>query len=311
MQPDNKFQTFIQKNLQKVLHEETLLSLGDRSTYVGASDIGGCPYKTVMSKKNPPAYSFKQQLVFQRGHVAETIVAKMLRGLNVIGQKEAIGEIDEFELKAHIDFLIQSKSKNVIVEAKSVSAPTDEPYEAWLLQVIYQMGLLLADDPSQEIEAYVLAMDLNTGWLKTFKIEFDDNLFELCLGKAVHIIDALKGNCEPRAIIQNYCGSCHLLMQCPKQGLHATELPVDIDADVDFIKKSKEMQKESKLREARVKEYLVNTGVEKSKSENCNSVVTVKEQESTRFDLERFRLDYPELAKKYVKKSSTFKMTVL
>jgi CRISPR-associated exonuclease Cas4 len=306
----NKFESFIAKNLKRVLGLETEKTLGDRNTYIGASDIGGCPYKTVMSKRNPPEISLQQQIIFQRGHLAENLVTKMLDGLNVIDQHEVLGQIGTIPLKAHLDKIIRSKDRCVNVEVKTVSAPVDEPYESWVLQVQYQMGLML-EECDHNVESYILAMDLNTGWLKTFKIEFDDSLFELCLKKAEHLEDAMLGNIEPKCIIQNYCGLCPYKMFCPKQGQFAEDLPEDVKKDLEFIKNSKQMQKESKLRENRAKEYLVNTGVSLGKDTRSNTVVSVREQETSRFNIKQFALDHPELHKEYLKTTPSHVMTVI
>ena len=311
MNSTDKFEAFIASNLSRVLELETKDTLGDRSDYIGASDIGGCPYKTVMSKKHPPKYSLKQQIIFQRGHLAENLVKKMLDGLPVEDQFEVLGELDQFELKAHLDMLIKAKNRCVIVEVKTVSAPVDIPYESWVLQVQYQMGMMLEQCNYENLEAYVLAIDLNSGWLKTFKIEFDDSLFELCLSKAQHIIDAMRGQTEPIAIIQYYCSSCPFKMSCPKQGEFAEDLPEDVKADLEFIKKSKEMAKESRLRENRVKSYLINMGIEIGKDTRSNTVVSVREQKSSRFNVEDFKLDNPDLYNKYLKTSSYHKMIVI
>ena len=308
----SKFEAFISSNLSRVLNLETKDTLGNRSEYVGASDIGGCPYKTVMSKKHPPVYSLKQQIIFQRGHLAETLVSKMLDGLNVEDQYEVLGEIDQVQLKAHIDKLVKAKNRCVVIEVKTVSAPVDEPYESWVLQVQYQMGLLMQENGCNDnVEAYVLAMDLNSGWLKTFHIEFDDALFELCLSKAQHIGDAMKGLVEPKAIVQYYCGSCPFKMSCPKQGQFAEDLPEDLKMDLEFIKKSKKMAKESKLRENRVKNYLVNMGIKKGKDTCSDTVVSVREQETSRFDVKRFAEEHPDLYKEYLNTSSGYSMSVL
>ena len=45
-----KLDAFINKNLPKVLAEHTVNSLGDRSTYIGASDIGGCIRSAYLGK---------------------------------------------------------------------------------------------------------------------------------------------------------------------------------------------------------------------------------------------------------------------
>lgn len=306
----NKFESFIASNLTRVLEIETKETLGDRNEYIGASDIGGCPYKTVMSKRNPPIHSLKQQIIFQRGHLAENLVTKMLDGLPVVDQFEVLGQLDQIQLKAHLDKLLKSKERCVIVEVKTVSAPVDEPYESWVMQVQFQMGLML-EQCDHAVEAYVLAIDLNSGWLKTFNIEFNDDLFELCLSKAQHIEDAMKGLCEPKAIIQNYCSTCPFKMQCPKQGRFAEDLPEDIKMDLEFIKKSKKMAKESRLRENRVKSYLINTGVSLGKDTRSNTVVSVKEQETSRLDIERLKSEEPEIYKRFLNTTSSYKMSVI
>lgn len=306
----DKFESFIAANLTRVLDSETKKTLGDRNTYIGASDIGGCPYKTVMSKRNPPVHSLKQQIIFQRGHLAENLVSKMLDGLPVVDQFEILGEIDDAQLKAHLDKLIKSKDWCVIIEVKTTSAPVESPYESWVMQVQLQMGMML-EECNHDVEAYILAIDLNSGWLKTFKIEFNDALFEVCLTKAKHIKDAMAGRCEPKALIQNYCGSCPFKMQCPKQGQFAEELPHDLKLDLDFIKRSKEMAKESKLRENRVKKYLIEMGIESGKDEDTQTVVSVKKQNSTRLDIEALKIKYPEIYKELSYESPSHRMTVL
>ena len=306
----DKFESFIASNLDRVLGIESKQSLGDRNTYIGASDIGGCPYKVVMSKRQPPIHNLKQQIIFQRGHLAENLVTKMLDGLDVVDQFEVLGQLNQVQLKAHLDMLIKSKDRCVIVEVKTVSAPVDTPYESWVLQVQYQMGLML-EQCDHKVEAYVLAMDLNSGWLKTFYIEFNDDLFELCLSKAQHIEDAMKGQVEPKAIFQNYCSTCPFKMQCPKKGLIAEELPHEVKLDLEFIKKSKAMAKESKLRESRVKNYLMEMGIENGKDSSANTVVTVKKTTSKKFDMDALKVKYPEIYEELCNKNTTYRMSVI
>jgi len=306
----NKFETFLESNLLKVLKLETKKTLGNRLDYIGASDIGGCPYKVVTDKLNPPEHSLKQQIIFQRGHLAEALVYKMLDGLDVVDQFEVLGDIDNFPLKAHLDFLIKAKNRCVIIEVKTVSAPVDEPYESWVFQVHMQMGMML-EECGHNVEAHILAIDLNSGWMKTFKIEFDDNIFNLCLNKAQHIKDSLAGECEPKAIVQFYCGSCHLKMSCPKQGKFAEDLPEDIKDDIKFIKESKAMAKESKLRENRVKSFLVNTDVKLAKDTCTDTIVSIRENETSRLDMYRFKTENPDLYKEYLKTTSTYVMSVI
>ena len=100
-----KLDAFINKNLPKVLAEHTINSLGDRSTYIGASDIGGCLRSSYLGKKQKVDYDISQHIVFERGHLSEGIVAKMLEGTPYKTQVEAVGKAyNDFPIKAHIDF---------------------------------------------------------------------------------------------------------------------------------------------------------------------------------------------------------------
>jgi len=305
-----RFEKYITYNFNRVLSLETQKTLGDRKKYIGASDIGDCPYKVVMSKRHPPVHSLKQQIIFQRGHLAEDIVTKMLDGLDVEDQHEVLGQLDQIQLKAHLDKLIKAKNRCVIVEVKTVSAPVNKPYESWVLQVQFQMGLML-EKCDHHVEAYVLAIDLNSGWLKTFHFEFDDFLFETGLGKAQHIEDSMRGLCEPKAIIKNYCGTCPFKMSCPKQGQHANELPHDLKLDLDFIKRSKEMAKEAKLRGNRVKKYLLEMGIKQGKDIDTQTVVSVKSTTSKRLDIDALKIDYPEIYEELSYKSKSDRLTVI
>lgn len=304
-----KLENFIELNLAKVLKEETKNTLGDRNTYIGASDIGGCPYKVIKSKKNPQLVSLKQNIIFQRGHLAETLVRKMFTGLKIVEQYEATGDFGDIPIIAHIDMLLIDKNKTIILEIKTVSAPIDEPYESWVFQVQLQMGLMMQTE--KNIEAYILAIDVNTGWLKAFKIEFDDYLFETCLSKAQHIEDAMLGKCEPKAIIQFYCSTCPYKMECPKQGKFAEDMPHDVAEDIAFIKEAALQNKEAKLRKNRVRDYMVSMGIESTKDENLQSVVTLKKFESANLDIDALKANHLKIYEQYLNHKSSYRLTVL
>ena len=308
--PPKRLIEYMRKSISAYAKQHTKETLGDRREYIGASDIGGCPFKTVMSKNNPPDNTLEQELIFFRGHIAEEFVNKGLQGLKVEDQYEIISELDGFPLKAHIDKIVRGKNRDVVIEVKSTSAPLYEPYESWILQVTFQMGLIF-EKTGNLPDAYILALNVNTGWIEEFKIEFDDAIFELCLSKADHLISALRGECEPKAIIQYYCGTCPFKMQCPKQGKFAEDLPLALQEDLEFIKASKAMEKEAKRREERVKEYMVNMGIESLRDEATQSVVTNKEIQTTRVNTNKLKSLYPEIYNECVNTSSYYRMNVL
>lgn len=313
---DNKpsFESYIKANFIKTLNQESKDTLGDRSKYIGASDIGGCPYKVIKDKLEKPEYSIEKHIVFQRGHIAEDLVAKMITGTKYKRQVELKGDMDGFPINVHLDFLIRGETRSVIIEAKTVSAPIDEPYESWVLQVQFQMGLLLNEiqDEDHKVEAYIVAIDVNKGWFKVFKQDFDDDIFDMTLNKANHLVDCLTNGVEPKAIIQDYCSTCPHIMSCPKQGKFASEMPEDIKEDVKKIKLFKQEEKKIKAIQDKVKEYLVNTGLEKTKleSDEIDVMVSCKETKSSRFNTKKFKEDYPELAAEYTNESSSFRMLV-
>ena len=74
----SKFLKFIETGLK---HRDS--GLGDRSTYIGASDVGQCPKKSYLSKLFKPEYDLKQHIVFmqrqQRTHpIRQRCVAQAL-----------------------------------------------------------------------------------------------------------------------------------------------------------------------------------------------------------------------------------------
>lgn len=62
--------------------------LGDRTAYIGASDIGLCPRKTILGKSCPKDPDLKTLIYFARGHLVEEIVFSALNGSNPRRQTE-------------------------------------------------------------------------------------------------------------------------------------------------------------------------------------------------------------------------------
>jgi len=53
-------------SLQKLARQHTEETLGNRSDYLGASDIGYCPRKVILEKINPSEHDLATLLRFQR-----------------------------------------------------------------------------------------------------------------------------------------------------------------------------------------------------------------------------------------------------
>ncbi|WP_317363096.1 PD-(D/E)XK nuclease family protein [Campylobacter helveticus] len=305
----NKFDEFVAKNLPKALKKASLQDLGDRASYVGSSDISSCLRKTYLDKTSENDYDLATLIRFQRGHVAEGIVKAMLDGLNPISQLELSSSYEGVTLKAHIDFTLETKNEIIIVEAKSVSTKVDEPYLSWNLQVQYQMAML-AKSKSKNIRAYVVAINVNTGWFKSFEIERNEALTQIAFEKAKKLSLALQSKVEPEAEIQLFCGVCSHKATCPLMLKGASELSGELlsiaQSLIELNTKKKELELELDEKKAILEEYMRSNNAKKLQVEN--SFITLSnDTQTTSFDTKALQKDnpslYEELFEKYQKTS--------
>ena len=140
----------IRQGLQAVAHKDTLAHLGDRSSYVGMSDIGQhweCPRSALARKVLPTTNSLERLLTLQRGHWFESGVGQALAslGLHVLPQLEINWQHQGVPIKAHLDFvLVWGAPVNAIriLEVKSTDKLPASPHDSHLLQLHGQIGLL-------------------------------------------------------------------------------------------------------------------------------------------------------------------------
>ena len=140
----------IRQGLEAVSQKSTAVHLGDRSTYVGMSDIGQhweCPRAALARKVVPTPNSLERLLTLQRGHWFESGVGKALAslGLHVLPQLEINWQHQGVAIKEHLDLeLVWGAPVNAIriLEVKSTSRLPDTPHDSHLLQLHGQLGLL-------------------------------------------------------------------------------------------------------------------------------------------------------------------------
>jgi len=150
----------------------TAQHLGDRSTYVGLSDVGRaitCLRAAVASKlgrgdvptgddigrwlrdgdAQPITTALGRQLVLQRGHWLEAGVETALRanGVNLIPQLEISVVENGVPLRAHLDFVLVGGGPRPalrVLELKSTAHLPKTLYSAYEVQLYGQIGLLQA-----------------------------------------------------------------------------------------------------------------------------------------------------------------------
>ncbi len=298
-----KLDAFINKNLPKVLAEHTVSSLGDRSTYIGASDIGGCLRSSYLGKKQKVDYDISQHIVFERGHLSEGIVAKMLEGTPYKTQVEAIGKADNgFPIKAHIDFVVDFGKEVVIVEAKSTSNPIEQPYDSWVLQTQLQMWLLKnnKDYNRKTIRGYIIAIDVNSGWYKTFKVEPNGTLSNIAIAKVNTLAKALQTNKCPDGEVQLYCSRCPFKGDCEaiSKGTDK-QLPFEIKSIIGRLKQLQATEKEIKKCKDTVKSFMVATNTSIAKSDAITVALRENSGDMYNIDANRLRVEQPDIYAKY------------
>lgn len=207
--------------------------LGDRSRYVGSSDVGNCSRKVVLEKLAPTPIDTTSRLRQLRGHVAENLIEKLfaLSGVGFIPQLELSHPDEPF--MAHVDFLLTDNHATepcTIVEVKSCNGLPAEPYPSWLDQLQWQMGLFRRTYPEKEVRGHVLAFDLNAGLYKAFgPYDPSPEIFAYLMDKGRIIMEAVQTGEEPLPCPGLLCGQCPHRDDCPAHEL-GQELPIEVAA---------------------------------------------------------------------------------
>ena len=214
-------------SLRNLSKQHTAETLGDRRNYLGASDIGQCPRKVILERINPKEHDLATLLRFERGHMAEEIVAKVFTAAGFTNFERQV-EIDVSSEKVpflvHIDFLFSSKIDKVksILEVKSGSVPST-PYGSWESQLYIQMGAVAEQYPDHTVKGALLSLDLANGEIGFFPgYQPNETVFQSLKTKAEEIWS------DYQALVQGHevelatepgllCGGyCNHLLGCPR-----------------------------------------------------------------------------------------------
>ncbi len=286
--------------------------LGDRTGYVGASDIAGCPRKAVLGKQYPTIHDVTTLLRFSRGHAAQAMYAGFFRTGGALFEEEIeVRHPDIPEIRCHIDFLFYANRQTKrlhIVEMKSTDGIPDEPYASWVDQLHIQMGLLqLTLDPAVEIGGSILTVDLNAGTYFEFNSYTPNRLvFDQLVDKGKHILAALRGECVPRTEPGILCGYCQFRSGCPSHSV-IHDLPAEI---VAFGRKYLELHEQKKALESRL-DVLKNDilvfadGAFKGASDGIQINVTPV-AESVMIDSNKLKRNYPDIYDQVTKPKAGF-----
>ena len=287
-------------------HQQTASAhLGDRSVYVGASDIVGCPRKAALSKLHPVLHDIQTLLRFARGHAAQAMYAEFFTAGGALFEEEVEVRHPRIpEIMCHIDFLFHGTRQHKrlhVVEVKSTDGIPYEPYGSWVEQLHVQMGLLkLEVDPEIEISGSVLAVDLNKGIYQEFNsFTPNDVLFTHLEKKGQHILAAMRGECEPDTEPGPLCGFCPYRSGCQAHA-GAQPIPVEILTCADAYER---LQRQKETLEAGMEvlrndilDYIGTTMSFRGQDGEL-SIATTVTAASTMLDSKKVKAKYPDVFK--------------
>lgn len=306
--------SFIEHALVELNHTKSA-ELGDRTQYIGSSDVGSCPRKVCLQKSCPGGVpGLSTLLKFSRGHVAETLLVEIFNAGGVKQLYDTQVEIKHpvYPLKAHIDFLFYAsfdgKQQLHIVELKSVSGVPDEPYPQWIDQINFQLGLLQIKYPKQKVRGSILVIDLNAGELKQFSgFEYNEALFNYLVSKGLRILDCLNGQEEPQPSPSFLCAYCDYRSDCPSMTLPEVELPPEVEALANRYLKLNEVKHAADVKLKNIREGLLEfTGPSFKGRSDTIELIASSVGPSAMVDSKLLKHQYPDIYPAVLKERSGF-----
>lgn len=229
----SKFNAFIGTALDE-LNRESSKHLGDRSQYVGGSDVGNCLRKALQGKINETSHDKKTLLRFLRGHAVQDLFAEIFKAGKAPFQEEVeVVHPQKPYIKVHIDFLFTGQKRLYVVEMKSVGGIPEIPYSSHLNQLALQMGLVRLAHPNVVVEGCILYVDINAGEWKVcngYNIDSPEMkaLYKESESRAEKIWQALQASQELEPEPSFLCGYCDFRGTCEAHHMPDVKLPADV-----------------------------------------------------------------------------------
>ena len=307
----------IEDCLPQIANEKGFADLGNRSEYIGASDIGQCPRKTIMGKLFPQPITIEQQIVFERGHLAENIVHESLiqyclpapQDRKVSAQVEVCYPNNR-NVRAHIDFVLEDHGVKTVIENKTATI-VSEPYDSWVEQCIFQQGLLMLENPDSRVNGYVLCLDLKSGKIAEFKVEYDEFIFKNLIERAEYLLDLLNTQEIDFDAIPTkesvLCGYCPFQADCSAYQ-DKGDIPNDLQTLIKEYFKVNANKKELDKQVDALKEQITAYGPFKAVIDGIKASYTVSTMMS--LDVKALKANEPELAEMYSTPKEFARLTI-
>lgn len=254
----------IKTGLERLATMHTEDDLGDRTTYLGASEIGLCPRRVAMSKLDPRPHKLEDLLRFKRGHVAEDILAEALAIMGFTFKRQFEIEVQNnagVPVKVHLDLLFVSHSMKVakVLEVKSPWRLPDAPYESQIIQAQIQAEAVSQVWPGYDIEVGIININLGDEGIRFFDgYSPNPTLFVGLMERARSIWSdyqkALSGEVvEFCTEVSTLCFKCGHLGSCSRfQADEVPELAGAVEVLTEQIEQSKSLEADVKDRKKKL-----------------------------------------------------------
>jgi len=250
----------LQAALQQLAAQHTAETLGDRATYLGASDIGACPRKTILTKLKPPEANLVTLLRFRRGHMAEEIVAAAFTaaGFTNYQRQVEVRYPGDVPVMGHLDFVFISEARKTmaVLEVKSPESIPEYPYGSWETQLYLQMGLLADCYPDYTVEkGAILAVNFGKQGMQLFDgYSPQTMIYEGLIDRATTIWNQYQHYSDGDQTTLTMeagplCGYCSFLMDCSKfQAEEVVELTESVAVLTGLQHQQRELEAEIGMR---------------------------------------------------------------
>lgn len=301
----------------------------DRSGYIGASEISGCPLKIYYEKTEDSG--FRGNGKTERGHAIESAIISLLKGGGMDirfydnGHTNRQKEIEhpDAPVKVHpdgfiyetierphskrIDQMVRESFPVAILEVKSVGTDRfkslSEPDHSWIIQTRFNAymamvpkGLLVAVDASD--------FENIKEWEFNAMSEAEAQPY---LQKAAKIMTAIEIGVEPIAEpTASNCRWCNWSARCQNKWIPTEEAKVnevevpEIEEAIQKLKRAKDLQDEAKTLESESKPIIMQAAETHNAARvKCGNFVAVLEPRkgSVTIDTKRLLADHPEIDK--------------
>ncbi len=300
------------------LSQETL---GDRSLYVGSSDVSGCLRKSYFNKISPQEHEDKTLVHFVRGHIAEDIVAFAMENQGYKFTRQYDASHPDFPyLKAHIDFLFGNPENGrvSILECKSSGqVPPDSPYTGWTRQLAYQMALVSSMFPGIDVRGRVLCIDVTTGNLKVYPVMdmTSKPLMDDMLDRGKTLYQALAGDIPVEMLDVEpgpMCGFCGHRDSCPAMSVDGDGI-LDLSGILSELERFQDLKakiEDLKQEQERLRQTILDFMAASTYGKANGFIVEKKVSTCSRFDTTRFKGQYPNLYDEFVVPSEQVKLFI-